>query len=205
MIIRIGDKGPRVRVIQRQLNISPDGIFGPKTKAAIEQWQKTHGLVSDGIIGPASLKQMRTILEAPSGLTEIYKTFGCFLNVDWFSASMARFILPQKFKDIAGFNPRGFYVNALLIPMLEDVFQQIPEGALHSFDGCYNIRATRKGSKYSTHSWGIALDLNAATNRMGQYPRMPKEVVKSFKDLGWVWGGDWKTPDGMHFQFAKRY
>lgn len=30
----------------------PDGIFGPKTEKGVKQWQKEHGLVADGIIGP---------------------------------------------------------------------------------------------------------------------------------------------------------
>jgi hypothetical protein len=31
---------------------------------------------------------------------------------------------------------------------------------------------------------------------------MPDAVVKLFAAEGWVWGGPWSKPDGMHFQAA---
>lgn len=55
--LRSGDKGSQVKTAQRLLNAlgydcgSVDGIFGAKTKAAVISFQKTKGLVADGIIG----------------------------------------------------------------------------------------------------------------------------------------------------------
>jgi hypothetical protein len=77
--------------------------------------------------------------------------------------------------------------------------------ALESFDGTYVWRPKRTGEKLSTHSWGIAIDLNAASNRLGSSGDMPKDVVKAFRDEGWEWGGDWAFPDPMHFQAAYGY
>ena len=57
-ILKKGSKGEYVRNWQLFLNLNgyacgnPDGIFGPKTEAAVRNWQKDHGLVADGIIGP---------------------------------------------------------------------------------------------------------------------------------------------------------
>lgn len=67
-MIRKGDRGEYVRHWQMFLNLngyacgSADGIFGAKTEAAVKKWQKDHGLVADGIIGPktwASLPMMK--------------------------------------------------------------------------------------------------------------------------------------------------
>ena len=55
---KIGDKGPKVREIQRKLNIAADGDFGPATHAAVVAFQKSKGLVPDGVVGPKTLKAL---------------------------------------------------------------------------------------------------------------------------------------------------
>lgn len=45
-----------VKEVQAALGVNVDGVFGPKTKEALRAWQKNHGLASDGIIGPMTLK-----------------------------------------------------------------------------------------------------------------------------------------------------
>jgi GH24 family phage-related lysozyme (muramidase) len=58
--IKRGQKGNGVRWLQYQLNekghykLIVDGIFGPKTQAALMDFQNQHGLVIDGICGPAT-------------------------------------------------------------------------------------------------------------------------------------------------------
>ncbi len=71
--------------------------------------------------------------------------------------------------------------------------------------GCYNYRKSRTSDKLSTHCWAIAVDLNAETNQLGTLGDMPPAVVKAFEARQWVWGGCWKHPDPMHFQFARGY
>ena len=57
-LLKKGDKNEYVRNWQVFLNLNgyacglADGIFGPKTEAAVKKWQKDHGLKADGIIGP---------------------------------------------------------------------------------------------------------------------------------------------------------
>ena len=48
----IGWYGPEVKCLQSILHITADGIFGPKTKAAVILFQQAHALVPDGIVGP---------------------------------------------------------------------------------------------------------------------------------------------------------
>lgn len=49
--IQQGASGTSVVVIQRIVGADADGLFGPRTKAAVQAWQRAHGLVADGIVG----------------------------------------------------------------------------------------------------------------------------------------------------------
>lgn len=50
--LRKGDQGPDVIAVQVALGITPvDGIFGPDTDRAVRNFQQSHGLVPDGIVG----------------------------------------------------------------------------------------------------------------------------------------------------------
>ena len=53
--IRKGDRGERVKFVQRLLNLYPDGIFGNETDAAVRRFQETNGLKADGIVGVGTL------------------------------------------------------------------------------------------------------------------------------------------------------
>lgn len=55
---KVGSTGACVKFVQAQLGISQDGKFGAGTRTALMTWQGTHGLVKDGIAGPATLKKM---------------------------------------------------------------------------------------------------------------------------------------------------
>jgi D-alanyl-D-alanine carboxypeptidase len=103
--------------------------------------------------------------------------------------------------------PARLYCNKLLIAPLTKAFGLIISrglgGHIKTWDGCFNIRKQR-GSWFavSLHAWGIAFDINASWNRLGQAPTMSKELVACFTEAGFEWGGNWKRPDGMHFQLA---
>jgi hypothetical protein len=56
-ILRRGDQGPCVVLLQnvlrlREYNISPDGRFGTNTESALIDFQRKHGLIPNGIVGP---------------------------------------------------------------------------------------------------------------------------------------------------------
>ena len=106
-----------------------------------------------------------------------------------------------------GVIPRRIYCNLDLVDPLRMAFINLisrgyAEHELLTWDGCFNIRNKRTIEELSLHSWAIAIDLNQNWNRLGHKPTLSAGVVKCFTDAGFEWGGNWGTPDGMHFQLA---
>jgi len=61
-----GETGKRVSDLQERLNaggfkppLKVDGIFGPKTLAAVKAFQRSHGLKVDGLVGPKTTAALR--------------------------------------------------------------------------------------------------------------------------------------------------
>ena len=52
--LQLGSSGELVAHVQRALNVTADGIFGPQTDAAVRAYQSRAGLEVDGIVGPAT-------------------------------------------------------------------------------------------------------------------------------------------------------
>jgi hypothetical protein len=77
--------------------------------------------------------------------------------------------------------------------------------SIYHYDGCYVPRfIARDPSKgLSFHTFGTAIDLNAADNYRGIPGRMDRRVVAIFKKWGFAWGGDWNYTDPMHFELAR--
>lgn len=103
-----------------------------------------------------------------------------------------------------GVIPKKIYCNKMMVVPLTNAFKNIIDRdlikELKTWDGCFNIRSKKGGITHSLHSWGMAIDINAAWNGFGVKPTMSAELVKCFTDAGFEWGGTWKKPDGMHFQ-----
>lgn len=106
-----------------------------------------------------------------------------------------------------GVIPKKLYCNKDMVAPLSAAFKNLIERGfvkeLKTFDGCFNIRKKRGLSSLSLHSWGIAIDVNAAWNALGAKPTLSAGFVKCFTDAGFEWGGTWSRLDGMHFQLAK--
>jgi peptidoglycan hydrolase-like protein with peptidoglycan-binding domain len=52
--LRRGASGDAVKTVQAKVGVEADGDFGPATEAAVRQFQRDHDLVPDGIVGPRS-------------------------------------------------------------------------------------------------------------------------------------------------------
>ena len=93
--LRVGSRGPFVTVIQTELNrISRnypaipripevDGIFGPKTEAAVRKFQEIFDLTVDGVVGKATWYALVRLYTAVLSLSELRSQGQQFYAVDW--------------------------------------------------------------------------------------------------------------------------
>jgi peptidoglycan hydrolase-like protein with peptidoglycan-binding domain len=74
-VLQLGDKGPAVLILQRQLTAlgyntgGTDGVFGPDTQAAVEAFERAEGLTVDGIAGPLVHQALLRAMETNRGMT----------------------------------------------------------------------------------------------------------------------------------------
>lgn len=61
--LRRGALGEWVKHIQAQCGVKVDGHFGANTEAALREFQRSHGLVPDGIVGPKTWKVLDQFLQ----------------------------------------------------------------------------------------------------------------------------------------------
>jgi hypothetical protein len=98
--------------------------------------------------------------------------------------------------------------HRLMIPQLRGALTEIKRdglaGSLHTYNGCYVPRFIERNPSHaiSLHTWGIAIDIDAATNYRGIRGTMDPRVVAIFKRWGFRWGGDWAYTDPMHFELG---
>jgi hypothetical protein len=98
--------------------------------------------------------------------------------------------------------------HRLLIPQLRGALADVEAAglgsSLHHYDGCYVPRFIERNPTHaiSLHTWGIAIDLDAASNQRGGAGTMDPKVVDIFKRWGFRWGGDWSYTDPMHFELG---
>ncbi len=73
--------------------------------------------------------------------------------------------------------------------------------------GTYNCRTVADTGEPSMHSWGAAIDINAAYADYWLWARgasantIPAEIIEIFERHGFIWGGKWSHYDTMHFEY----
>ena len=127
--LRPGSRGPYVTVIQTELNrISRnypaipripevDGIFGPRTEAAVRKFQEIFDLDVDGVVGKATWYALVRLYTAVLSLSELRSQGQQFYSIDW--------AYPAGLQQGA----RGDKVRHLqyMLSVLSEFIQQIPE------------------------------------------------------------------------------
>ena len=132
---------------------------------------------------------------------------------------MVLYDIPDHLNKAIPVLPNRIYINKICVEPFTKVLTELVAKGLHTeiktYDGCFNIRKSRGTNVISMHSFGIALDFNAAWNPLvrgvtaATRPQLRKRVVKwsenflqVWRDNGFECGADWVSVlDGMHFEF----
>lgn len=106
-----------------------------------------------------------------------------------------------------GAGTNKIYINEDMADPLEKALELVEARGLiyelKTFDGCYSVRDVRGvPGVFSWHSYGLALDVNARTNKLGTPGNLSLDLVYCFKEAGFMWGGDFHRLDPMHFQWG---
>lgn len=237
-LIALGDKGHHIKKLQIKLaelghyNQPVGSVFDEEMETAVRSFQIDRGIDADGKIGKETQLKLlgRCIppavrkLDHPESESENFEVFGDFRMVGWWKANLAHcdlLFLFDCFKHVAGFHQErlfGFECHRLVVPHFQRAFSLVAKAGLHGriveYDGCFKVRykRTRHGyggdSDWSSHCWGIAIDLNSSSSPLGaplgsQKLQIDEGMAKCFEKSGFFWGGRSKDIiDTMHFQFC---
>jgi hypothetical protein len=81
--------------------------------------------------------------------------------------------------------------------------EQFEKEGWNIYGGCFNYRVKRGGSSLSTHSWGIAIDVNPGKNAFqSRTTTFSAEAIDIMEKHGFLSGGRAWGKDWMHFQAA---
>lgn len=135
-----------------------------------------------------------------------------FVEPPWARQNIIEVVIPAL-KKVQGIPFRGVALHKLVMPHFEALVAAWEEAGLIpkilTWNGGYVPRFRRGQAEkrvLSAHSWGSAFDINARWNPFRKPSAPPKtegsvrELAIIAKRLGWIWGGDFRTPDGMHFE-----
>lgn len=160
---------------------------------------------------------MIKLAHIPHGVDEIKETYGDPGDDLWARDNLGTFALPFPLR--LSWDPGTLVysviahrlVGGAIVDALDEIGQfkggaYLERNKLNRFGGIYNRRAKRGIDQPSTHTWAIAIDLNPDKAPLGGDPNgQPRFIVGAFTKRGFVWGGNFARPDGMHFQACGGY
>jgi len=127
---------------------------------------------------------------------------------EWERQSIVSFAPPFELRDGKGRPISTIPCHRLAAPALKRALEDLKSRSfghlINTFDGCFFARHMGWDPKraLSRHTWGIAVDVNARLFPLGSKGKQDERLIAAFARQGFAWGGDWRTPDPMHFELV---
>lgn len=187
-----------------------DGFYGPQTEYGYEQlkeklsgketkpWRDDEGKGSGKTIGGSQWPiQTQSELEkfyGPVGKNQVKTKIPYTMRLAWNKSQKVNHITCHE------------KVADSLVTVLEDVQKEYSASDIKSlgldlFAGGLNIRKMRGGSKWSSHSWGIAFDFDSERNQL----RWGKDKAQFAKPEYEKWWECWEKQGAVSLGRAKNY
>lgn len=212
-----------------------DGISGPKTLAAIQAFQQSVGLTPDGIAGhdtqaalfpvpvdPALGRDTDPPAAEPAHIAPIWprqSEVEAFYGAVGSHQTMINVPYAMRIAWEPGTPVHRFSVHERVadsvvrcLTRIADAYDEAARASLgiDLWGGALNVRPMRGGSRYSMHSWGIAIDFDPDRNQLkwgADRARLAQPDAETFwriwEDEGWVSLGRARNMDWMHVQAAR--
>ena len=186
-----------------------DGLVGPQTLWALEQYQNKS---RDYVHTPEEVEHQSSIWPRQKDVPKFFGNVGesqTFLELPYpmklawdKDVIIHRISLHEKVIESAG---RAF----------ENILKEYGSNmvsvlGLDLYGGGFNVRKMRGGTKYSMHSWGIAIDFNPEQNHFrwtsGKASLAGTDFIpfwEIWEKEGWISLGREKNYDWMHVQAAR--
>ena len=210
---------------QENNNLIADGIVGQNTFSAAYDLAISNNIFRNNKpedFPPPPLFYTLTALERETlfGKFEYTVNADNSINIggDWEKENIIKVTIPQlkgvlyPYTDtpISG----NVYFHKKIAKQITGFFNELESTNLHhdiiTWGGSFVPRLIRGSSSLSSHSFGIAFDINMEWNKLGATPATAGErgsvrnIVAIANKYGLFWGGHFVTrKDGMHFEVAK--
>lgn len=217
-----------------------DGVLGPKTLHALRSFQKARGLIVTSRADAATVAALKTpssrVSFEESGfipdrdrdgdpdatklspwprqrqVPDFYGKVGTGqtrVDVLWdMRLAWDKDVTVRSISLHSRVAPSASRVFAKLREMYSD--REIRALGLDLFGGSLNVRRMRGGSRYSMHSWGIAIDFDPKRNQLSwKRPRARLShddaipFWRAWEEEGWISLGRARNFDWMHVQAAR--
>jgi hypothetical protein len=131
-------------------------------------------------------------------------------DAEWLK-KLVKINLPVELASVEGVDVATFH--ELVLPRFEKLIASWRKkdllGDIIQWSGSYAPRFIRgRPGVLSAHAFGSAFDINAGYNGLGKKPAAAGtkgsvlRLVPIAEEQGWIWGGRWQRPDGMHFELG---
>lgn len=194
-----------------------DGFWGPQTQYGYEQlkaklregrlpepWRDDEGIGATPTTESWPIQTQEELVKfyGAVGTNQAKVNVPYPLKIAWApEKTINRFTCHEKVADS---------IFRILVRVQDHYGDQISNLGLDLWGGCLNVRKMRGGSKWSTHSWGIAIDWDPVRNQL-RWGKDKANFAKSEYDMwwklweeeGWVSLGRARDYDWMHVQAAR--